>query len=135
MERVIIVRFNECVPKRGVGRVADGIERLKIRINRIAELSNADWVVLVESQFLIVRDSDAGNFIADNFRDAIKFVELTGFESDERFFLNGHVVKRGAFGILQLKDQTEFFCTLQRGNFFLNTPPQIFIGYFLNQII
>ena len=42
LERVIIVRFNKRVLKQRVGRVANGIERLKIRINRIAELSNAD---------------------------------------------------------------------------------------------
>ena len=135
LERVIVIRLNERVPERGIGCVTDGIERLKIRINRIAELSNADYFVLVESQFLTVRNSDAKNFVADNFRYSIKFVKLAGFSCDERFFLYGHIVKRGAFGILRFEDQSEFLCSLQRGNFFLDTPPQIFVGNFLNQII
>jgi hypothetical protein len=63
---MIIVRLNERVSERGVGRVANGIERLKIRINRLAKLSNANHVVFVESHFFTVRDSNAGNFVADN---------------------------------------------------------------------
>ena len=114
LQGMVVVRFDERVPKVAVRRVADRVDGLEIGVNGLAEFRHADKRLhreLCRGAFVLVEAS--GNTVLD-LEHGIKIVDMAGLERGLAPRLHRDIPQRRTLRQMFFKHQAEFllFCEL-----------------------
>ena len=107
LQRMVIIRFNQGMPKTTIRSVLHGIQRFKCRINRLTKLSHSHQLIQLEYFLLMCLPSVALHLIAVNLYDSIDIADVSGLQSDLGANTNRDVIERRAFRQMLFKHQTE----------------------------
>ena len=135
LKRVIVVGFNECVPKIAIGSIANAVHRLEIRIDRITKLCHGHKLVHLKSSNLVRFLLLALCLIAFDFQYSVNLAYLAGFERNKSTSLNGNIIKRRTFGQMFLEHKSKLLLFIHSVNFGLYSRTKLRIFYLSDQII
>ena len=135
LQGVVVVRFNQRVPQVAVRRVADRVDGLQVRINRLAEFRNGHKVIQGKLRLRMIRFVFAYCFVAVNGAHNVNVGHLPGFQRHFGLFPDFHIIKRRAFRQMLLKDQAELLLFGELGDLRHDPLPQRLVIYLPDQIL
>ena len=135
LKRVIVVGFNESVPKIAIGSIANAVHRFEIGIDCITKLCHGHKLVHLKSSNLVRVLFLALCLIAFDFQYSVNLAHLAGFERNKSTSLNGNVIKRRTFGQMLLEHESKFLLFIHSVNFGLYPCAKFRIFYLSDQII
>ena len=135
LKRVIVVSFNESVPKIAIWSIANTVHRLEIGIDRITKLCHGHKLVHLKGCNLVHILLLALRLIAFDFQYSVNLAHLAGFERNKSTSLNGNVIKRRTFGQMLLEHKSKLLLFIHSVNFGLYPCAKFRIFYLSDQII
>ena len=126
---MVVVGFNERVPKVALRGITEGIQSLQVRIDRLAKTSDTDQVGQRKRFFFVVLRAFADSGIAINLTDNVVVTNLAAFECDDGTLLHRMVVQRRAFRKMVLENKAKLLLLCHPVQFLSNLEAKFRIWY------
>ena len=135
LKRVIIVCFNQSVPKITLRSIADRIDRLQIRIDWFAKFSNRNKISHRKLRSFCFPSLYTECFSIFYFKHLIEVTDVSSSESSLNSPPDGNIVERRTFRKMIFKNKTKLLLFGELVYFLLNSVPKIRIRNLPDKII
>ena len=107
LESMVVIGFDEGMPKVAVRRVLHKVQRLQRGINRLPKFRHSNDIAHLERFLLMCLSTITQHSIPINFQNGINVTDITGFQCNLAPDTDRHIVKWCTFRQMFFKNQAE----------------------------